>query len=36
MAYERAFKVAIPNADADRFKQVQDVVVYLQKHNALR
>ena len=36
MAYEREFKVDIRNADAERFKQVQDVVTYLQKHNALR
>lgn len=36
MAYEREFKVDIRQADADQFKQVQDVVSYLQKHNALR
>ena len=34
MAYERVFKVEIPDADANRFTQVQDVVTYLQKHNA--
>ena len=36
MAYERVFKVDIPNADADRFKQVKDVVAYLQKRTTLR
>ena len=36
MAYERTFKVDIPNADADRFKTVQDVVDYLGKRNALK
>lgn len=36
MAYEREFKVDIRDADADQFKQVKDVVTYLQKHNALR
>ena len=34
MAYERAFKVEISDEDASRFKQVQDVVTYLQKRNA--
>ena len=36
MAYERVFKVRIPDADADNFKNVQDVADYLRKHNALR
>ena len=36
MAYERTFKIDIPNADADRFKKVQDVIDYLRKRKALR
>ena len=36
MAYERVFKIDIPNADADRFKTVQDVIDYLRKKNVLR
>lgn len=36
MAYERTFKVDISNADADRFKQVQDVMAYLEQRRALR
>ena len=36
MAYERVFKVDIPDADADRFKKVQDVVDYLRKRSVLR
>ncbi len=36
MAYERVFKVDIRNPDADRFKNVQDVMSFLQKHDALR
>lgn len=36
MAYEREFKINIPDADADRFQQVQDVVGYLRKHNVLK
>ena len=36
MAYERVFTIDIPNADADRFKKVQDVIDYLRKHNVLR
>ena len=36
MAYEREFKVDIRDSDADQFKQVQDVVNYLRKKNALR
>ena len=36
MAYERVFKIRIPNADADRFKTVQDVIHYLRKKNVLR
>ena len=36
MAYERVFKIRIPNADADRFKTVQDVINYLRKKNVLR
>ena len=36
MAYERTFKIDIPNADADRFKKVQDVIDYLRKRQALR
>ena len=36
MAYERVFKVDIPDADADRFKTVQDVSDYLRKRNVLR
>jgi acyl carrier protein len=32
MAYEREFKVNISNADADRFTRVQDVIVYLRRH----
>jgi len=36
MAYERVFKVDIPNANADRFKKVQDVIDYLRKHSVLR
>lgn len=36
MAYERVFKIRIPNADADRFKTVQDVIDYLRKKNVLR
>ena len=36
MAYERVFKIDIPNADADRFKTVQDVIEYLRKKKVLR
>jgi acyl carrier protein len=36
MAYERVFKIAIPDADADRFTTVQDVIDYLRKRNVLR
>jgi acyl carrier protein len=36
MAYERVFEIRIPNADADRFKTVQDVIDYLRKKNVLR
>ena len=36
MAYERVFKIDIPNADADRFQKVQDVIDYLRKRNVLR
>ena len=36
MAYERVFKVDIPNADADRFTKVQDVIDYLRKRHVLR
>lgn len=36
MAYERVFKIRIPDADADRFTKVQDVIDYLRKRNVLR
>lgn len=36
MAYERVFKINIPDADADRFEKVQDVIDYLRKHKVLR
>jgi len=36
MAYERAFTIDIPNADADRFKNVRDVIDYLRKRSVLR
>ena len=36
MAYERVFKIDIRNADADRFKTVQDVIDYLRTKNVLR
>lgn len=36
MAYDRVFKVDTPDADADRFKKVQDVIDYLRKRNVLR
>jgi acyl carrier protein len=36
MAYERAFKIAIPNADAEKFVQVRDVVAYLRKRGVLK
>lgn len=35
MAYEREFKVDISREDAETFRQVRDVVAYLQRHNAL-
>ena len=35
-AYEREFKISIPNADADKFHQVRDVVAYLKKRGALK
>jgi len=36
MAYERVFSIDIHDADADRFKNVQDVIDYLRKHSVLR
>lgn len=36
MAYEREFRIEIPNSDAARFQRVQDVVDYLQRRNVLR
>ena len=36
MAYEREFKINISNADAERFKQVSDVVGYLRQRNVIR
>ena len=36
MAYERVFKVDIRDPDADHFKQVQDVMAFLRRHQALR
>lgn len=35
MAYEREFTVEIPDADADQFRRVQDVIDYLRQRNAL-
>ena len=36
MAYEREFKIDSPDADADQFRQVRDVVAYLRKRGALK
>lgn len=36
MVYERVFRVSIPDADADRFTRVQDVIAYLQRRDVLR
>ena len=36
MACERAFKVDIRDADADRFEHVQDVISYLRQHDVLQ
>ena len=36
MAYEREFKIAIRDADADQFHHVRDVVAYLRKRGVLK
>lgn len=35
MAYDRAFEIRIPDADAERFRRVRDVVEYLRRRNVI-